>query len=81
MRQIIKNARKEADKTQKEIASLIGISERAYRKIKAGECKPNVETAISIARALGVQVEELFDTQTTKAAPIGRPSAKNQVTG
>ena len=38
--------------------------------IKAGECKLNVETAVSVARILGAKVEELFATQTTKAASM-----------
>ncbi|GHV34588.1 hypothetical protein FACS1894187_05470 [Synergistales bacterium] len=61
MRQKLQQARKKAGKTQKEITQVIGISERTYRKIEAGECKPNVETAISIARILSSDVETLFD--------------------
>jgi DNA-binding XRE family transcriptional regulator len=60
MRQTLQQARKRAGKTQGELAKMVGISERWIREIEAGVCKPNVETAISIARALGETVEDLF---------------------
>jgi DNA-binding XRE family transcriptional regulator len=73
MRQKLKQTRKDSGKTQKEIAKAIGISERMYQKIETEKSTPNVETAISIARVLGIKVEELF-TFTTKNntnLPIG----------
>ena len=60
-------ARKSCKLNQEKVAQLVKISYRQYQNIEAGKCKPNVETAISIAGILGKNVEELF-TQTTKAA-------------
>ena len=68
MNQNLIATRKARNLTQKEVASRANISTRQYQYIEAGERKPNVETAISIARILGAKVEELFATQTTKAA-------------
>jgi DNA-binding XRE family transcriptional regulator len=64
MRQALKTARENAGATQKETATAVGISERMYRKIEAGKCRPNVETAISIAKNLDRSVEELFGYKT-----------------
>jgi putative transcriptional regulator len=69
MNQNLITTRKARNLTQKEVANRANISTRQYQYIEAGEHKPNVETAISIARILGAKVEDLFDPQTTKAAP------------
>jgi DNA-binding XRE family transcriptional regulator len=45
---------------QEQIASAVGISYRHYQNIEAGTCKPNVETAISIAEILESNVHDLF---------------------
>jgi DNA-binding XRE family transcriptional regulator len=70
MNQKLVAARKAHNLTQKEVANRANISTRQYQYIEAGERKPNVETAISIARILGAKVEDLFATQTAKAAPM-----------
>jgi DNA-binding XRE family transcriptional regulator len=70
MNQNLITTRKTCNLTQKEVANRANISTRQYQYIEAGERKPNVETAISIARILGAKVEDLFATQTTKAAPM-----------
>lgn len=41
--------------TQKEMASLLNLSERQYRRIEKNDCKPDIWSAIKIANALGVQ--------------------------
>ena len=68
MNQQLQSTRQARKLTQAEVAESAGVSYRQYQNIEAGKCKPNVETAISIARILGAKVEELFATQTTKAA-------------
>ncbi len=53
-------ARKHCNLFQEQVANAVGVSVRHYRKIEAGKCKPNVETAISIADLLGCDVSDLF---------------------
>lgn len=40
--------------TQKEMANMLNLSERQYRRIEKNICKPDIWTAIQIANALGV---------------------------
>ncbi|GHS85566.1 hypothetical protein AGMMS49957_01880 [Synergistales bacterium] len=60
MNQELVATRKSCKLTQEEVAIEAKISTRHYRNIEAGTCKPNVETAISIAKILGSTVETLF---------------------
>jgi DNA-binding XRE family transcriptional regulator len=53
--------RKSCNLSQEQVAKAVGISARNYQYIEAGERKPNVETAISIAALLGSSVPDLFD--------------------
>jgi DNA-binding XRE family transcriptional regulator len=52
--------RKKCNLKQWQVADAINISIRHYQNIEAGDCKPNVETAISIANLLGCEVTDLF---------------------
>jgi DNA-binding XRE family transcriptional regulator len=54
--------RKSCNLSQEQVAKAIGISARNYQYIEAGERKPNVETAISIAELLKCSVPDLFGT-------------------
>lgn len=54
----IKEVLSEKGVTQKELASLLGISEVGMSKIVTGN--PTVETLNKIANALGVDIWELF---------------------
>ena len=40
---------------QKEMADMLGLSERQYRRIEKGDCSPNAWEAIRIADRLGVK--------------------------
>lgn len=40
--------------TQKEMADMLNLSERQYRRIEKNDCKPDIWSAIKIADALGV---------------------------
>ena len=42
-------------RTQKEMADILNISERQYRRIEKDVCKPDIWTTIKIADALGVK--------------------------
>ncbi len=49
-------------RTQKEMADILNISERQYRRIEKDVCKPDIWTAIKIADALGVEnLRELWN--------------------
>ena len=72
MNQKLKATRKARNLKQREVAIESNISTRQYRNIEAGKAKPNVETAISIAQALGSTVDALFTPSTTVStnAPV-----------
>lgn len=55
--------RKKRNLFQEQVANAVRISIRNYQNIEAGECKPNVETAISIAEFLDADVTDLFGPQ------------------
>jgi DNA-binding XRE family transcriptional regulator len=40
---------------QREMADMLGLSERQYRRIEKGDCSPNAWEAIRIADRLGVK--------------------------
>lgn len=50
----IREARKAANMTQKELGALCGIDEANIRKYESGRQKPKIETLQKIGRALGV---------------------------
>mgnify|MGYP000887375913 CR=1 FL=1 len=61
MREALIQARNTKGLTQEQVAAAGNIGTRHYQYIEAGKCKPNVETAISIAKYLGCNVTDLFD--------------------
>ena len=63
MRTALVQARATRRMTQAQVAKAVNISVRNYQNIEAGTTKPNVETAISIARLLGANVRDLFRPQ------------------
>ncbi len=56
----LRDARNASGKTQAQIAREVGVTARAYQYYESGERIPGVNTALSIARALGCSVEDLF---------------------
>ena len=61
MNEQLRNARMEANFTQEQLAKEAGISKTNYQYIEYGKVIPSVKVAIKISRAVGKQVEELFD--------------------
>jgi DNA-binding XRE family transcriptional regulator len=51
----IEEFRKSKRILQREMADMLGLSERQYRRIEKGVCSPNAWEAIRIADRLGVQ--------------------------
>lgn len=60
MRKILVNLRKEKNKTQAEMAELIGISRSFYALIELNLRNPNYGLAKKIAKILKKDVESLF---------------------
>ena len=65
----LKEARKAKKLSQKEMASLIFLSQQAYAKYEVGTAKPNSETLAKIAAALDVSVDYLLDVQPSAKSP------------
>lgn len=61
----IKLARVKSEMTQREVASLMGISQQAYGQYESGKREPKLETVARIANALNVSVSEFI--------PYGHP--------
>ena len=56
----LRDARIARNMTPAQVASAIGISERAYRYIEAGEKKPSLDTAVKLEALLGIAPRELL---------------------
>ena len=56
----IQEARKKVKRTQKEIATQIGISQQAYNRYETGKNEPGVFTAEQIADACGTTIKDLL---------------------
>jgi transcriptional regulator with XRE-family HTH domain len=57
---LVRHHRKLAGLTQAQLAERIGRQTGAVTRIETGEAAPTFETLSSLARALGVQVRDLF---------------------
>lgn len=58
----VKQARCLKEKTQKEMAELMGISRDSYRKIEREPGKATVQQAYKISRITGIPVDQIFFT-------------------
>jgi putative transcriptional regulator len=56
----LKVARAEKDLTQKELASLVGVSRQTINSIEKGQFNPTAKLALLICIALDKKFEELF---------------------
>lgn len=61
MREWLKLIRNKANKSQKEIASLAGITQQHYSLIENNERVPSVDTAQAIANVLGFNWTRFFE--------------------
>lgn len=52
--------------TQKDMAKILQLSERQYRRIECGKSLPDVRTAIRISKTLNTTVENLWGSNPTK---------------
>ena len=58
-----------ADKTQEDIAEVIGISRQAYAKWERGETIPDIEKCGRLAEFYGVTMDSLIKDDVQKMAP------------
>ena len=56
----LRELRKEAKETQKQTAAAVGIAERHYQKIEAGESLPGLEYFCALADHFGVSADYLL---------------------
>ncbi|MFL6730617.1 MAG: helix-turn-helix transcriptional regulator [Sphingomicrobium sp.] len=56
----IKERRTELDLTQAELAEQVGVTRKTVNTVENGVFTPSATLAIKLARALNVQVEQLF---------------------
>lgn len=68
MGEIISTLRKEKGMTQKEIADMLNITDKAVSKWERDIACPDTQTIPKLAEILGVSVEELMNA---KSAPVG----------
>jgi putative molybdopterin biosynthesis protein len=61
--------------SQRELAGAAGITRQAVGTIESGRTQPSVGIALSLARALGTTVEELFAARSEAAPPPARTAA------
>lgn len=55
----LKNYRLKTNRTQREMAEFLGISERGYRNYEIGAREPNLSSLIQIADILEVSLDDL----------------------
>ncbi|MFJ6280282.1 helix-turn-helix transcriptional regulator [Arthrobacter subterraneus] len=53
----VRDARKQAGITQRDLADLSGVSERTIRAIETGTGNPSMAAVMAAARVLGLRVE------------------------
>lgn len=56
----LKSARAALDLSQQELADLVGVSRQTINAIEKGDYNPTIRLCISICRALGKSLDELF---------------------
>lgn len=60
--QAIKSVREERGLSQAAVAENSGISRTALSNIETGDARPNLDTVVAIAEALGVRAGELIES-------------------
>jgi len=56
----LKAARAEKDLSQEQLAKLVGVSRQTVNAIEKGDYNPTINLCVSICRALGKTLDELF---------------------
>lgn len=72
----IKQLRKEKDMTQKQLADLLHITDRAVSKWERGVCAPDISLLEPLAEILEVSIVELIQGERAEAPQEAEASAK-----
>lgn len=56
----LKSARTEKNLSQQELADLVGVSRQTINAIEQGDYNPTIRLCISICKALGKTLDDLF---------------------
>ena len=59
----LRRIRRQADLTQEDVAERVGVTRQTIISIERGRYNPSIGLALSLARAFGVPVEEMFELQ------------------
>lgn len=70
-------ARQAAGITQRELAQAVGVTDQTISNIERGASRPDLETALSIARYFGRPVESLFAPSESTDNVDGEVALKN----
>jgi len=73
---ILRAARLESGKTQRQVAAEAGVSAGLIGQFETGRTKPSVATLLAVARVLQLSLDELFAEGDATAAAPGRPQMK-----
>ena len=71
MHEVMKQRRTELGLSQAELAAQVGTDGRQIRRYEAGESQPSISVARSIARALGITLDELAGGETRRISLTG----------
>ena len=63
MKNTIKVERAKKDRTQADLADLIGVSRQAVNAIEKGKFVPSTILALKMARVFGTPVEQIFELE------------------
>ena len=75
MHEVIRQRRSELGLSQTDLAARVGVDRRQIRRYEAGETHPTLPAAKSIARALGITLDELAGDETHRIDLSGDWSA------
>jgi putative molybdopterin biosynthesis protein len=68
-------ARQARGYSQQQMADMAGVTRQAITAVESGQSDPSLRTALALARALGMTVEELFGSATPVLSVAARPVA------
>jgi transcriptional regulator with XRE-family HTH domain len=71
LHEIIRQRRSELDMSQSDLAAKVGVDKRQIRRYESGETQPTLPIAKTIARALGISIDELAGEQTHRVNLTG----------
>lgn len=74
----MRQARRAAELTQADLASMVGVTRQTIVAVEAGDYAPSVYLALALAGCLGDTVEALFSPPAPISADNGRPEERSR---